>query len=271
MQKETIIKIVCFIVAIGVIVGLFFYKSDQKNRKELAVMNQSSPISSSNSSSSANSNNSQASAEGAMVDCDFHTYPTVVIGGKEWMAKNLRTKCDRAGREIAYGGDKEPSSTTPYWYYPDGNPSNEYTYGLLYNAAAASKVCPPGWHLSTDEEWKQLEMAAGMSKNEADGVGARGDIAAKLCGNTGWKKCDDWDNAAGNLSAPGRNSTRFNVLPAGTWNGEEYFWGDCAYFWQPHSEYRFFRYDMDEVNRWADDLLGFDEEGCAISVRCVRN
>jgi uncharacterized protein (TIGR02145 family) len=42
---------------------------------------------------------------------------------------------------------------------------------VLYNWEAAKKVCPAGWHLPTDEEWKQLKIYLGMSKADADAFG----------------------------------------------------------------------------------------------------
>jgi uncharacterized protein (TIGR02145 family) len=35
-------------------------------------------------------------------------------------------------------------------------------------------ICPKGWHLPEDSEWKILEMAVGMSKEEAEGTEYRG-------------------------------------------------------------------------------------------------
>jgi len=35
-------------------------------------------------------------------------------------------------------------------------------------------ICPAGWHLPTDTEWKTLEMALGMTQAEADAFGWHG-------------------------------------------------------------------------------------------------
>ncbi len=35
-------------------------------------------------------------------------------------------------------------------------------------------ICPTGWHLPTDSEWKTLEMALGMTQVQADLTGWRG-------------------------------------------------------------------------------------------------
>ena len=63
-------------------------------------------------------------------------------------------------------------------------------YGGLYRwpeamqhatAEGVQGVCPEGWHLPTDGEWKDLEMFFGMSQASADSIGFRGtDQAAQL-------------------------------------------------------------------------------------------
>jgi uncharacterized protein (TIGR02145 family) len=48
-------------------------------------------------------------------------------------------------------------------------------------AQGAQGICPTGWHLPTDIEWKTLEMALGMTQTEADSTGWRGtDQGTKL-------------------------------------------------------------------------------------------
>ena len=36
-------------------------------------------------------------------------------------------------------------------------------------------LCPSGWHLPSDDQWKVMEMARGMSEADANGTGWRGD------------------------------------------------------------------------------------------------
>ena len=205
-----------------------------------------------------------------VTDIDGNTYKTVQIGGQVWMAENLKVTKDREGKEIALGS--EESFDTPYRYCPNNDQKNVEKYGYLYNWEAAMRVCPKGWHLPTDGEWLQLEMAAGMSEEEAydcpHGCGWRGDIAAKLCGDEGWKHSSE-ANAAGNTSASGRNITGFGALPAGLYKGN---FGENAYFWnatefdEDAAGIRYLRYDCAGVYR--GDHTG-KYVGC--SVRCVRD
>ena len=50
-------------------------------------------------------------------------------------------------------------------------------YGRLYNWYAvddARGLCPTGWSVPSDDDWKTLEVFIGMSPADADGTGLRG-------------------------------------------------------------------------------------------------
>lgn len=62
----------------------------------------------------------------------------------------------------------------------------------MYNWQAVgngSDLCPKGWHVATDEDWKTLEMYMGMTPKQADGTVWRGtDEGGKLkeAGTKNW-------------------------------------------------------------------------------------
>lgn len=115
--------------------------------------------------------------ENLLMDIQGNIYTTVRIGKQIWMQQNLRVSVD-------------PDSTPITSYVYDGIEELAKTYGRLYtwdaamNGSTAEKaqgICPDGWHIPSDEEWKILEMYLGMTRAEADlsnvwrgeGVGAK--------------------------------------------------------------------------------------------------
>ena len=212
----------------------------------------------------------------AVTDIDGNSYDAVRIGEQVWMASNLRTKHYSNGDVIPFG--QTHSSTEPYWY------KSSSTYGCLYNWVAVMHgeassganpsgvqgICPTGWHVPSDAEWKQMEMSVGMSQSDADNTGSRGNIAAKLSGNTGWT-ASTTDNAAGNLDAPNRNSTGFSALPAGyygTWYCDR---GYRAGFWSATSTSETYALKRSLYYSSATVHRGGYGKGEGNSVRCLRD
>lgn len=98
----------------------------------------------------------------AVKDYDGNSYDAVKIGKQVWMKSNLRTTHYADGTPIAQG-IAELDHTPGYCEVPGSDVS---TTGLFYNWYAAVRdttvagkvqgVCPKGWHLPNDEEWKTL-------------------------------------------------------------------------------------------------------------------
>ena len=212
-----------------------------------------------------------------ITDIDGNTYNTVQIGQQCWMKENLRTTQYADGTPIAQNN----------WAYPDSVASNQSTYGLLYNWATVMRnspsssanpsgvqgICPTGWHVPSDAEWKQLEMEVGMSQHDADSTGYRGDIAAKLSGNTGWMNSSQ-QNSPGNTSAVEHNSSGFSALPAGAYqsSGTGYYnMYASAIFWtatqvnNSRAWRRWLMYCYEGVLR-----IDYGKDSCQ-SVRCVKD
>ena len=122
------------------------------------------------------------------ISYDGVTYNTVQIGDQCWLKENLRTTKYNDGTSITkITNNSTWASTTSGAYCCYGNDtSNCVTYGALYNwyAVNTGKLCPSGWHVPSDDEWKTLEMSLGMTQAEADATGWRGtDQGSKLAGN----------------------------------------------------------------------------------------
>ena len=164
-------------------------------------------------------------AAGSVTDVEGNTYALVQVGTQVWMAENLKTKHYSNGQKISDQQMTEPvqyvtdnsqwgSMTTGAYCYYDNNPINESEWGPLYNFYAAidsRNVCPLGFHVPSDAEWKTLEMSLGMSQAEADLNNLRGtDEGNKM------KETDTlhWDAP----NAEATNSSGFTGIPGGARN-----------------------------------------------------
>ncbi len=155
-------------------------------------------------------------------------YSAIKIGNQIWMAENLKYLPSVVGP--ATGSDTEP-----YYYVNDyyatniieaKATTNYNTFGVLYNWPAAINACPSGWHVPTDEEWKELEIYLGMSMADADNAGWRGTNEGGKLKETGTLHWNDPNTGATNESGftalPGsyrRNDDAFNII------------GDAGYWW----------------------------------------
>ncbi len=135
------------------------------------------------------------------------TYQTQEIGDQCWMAENLNYDGHETGLSVCYNEDSNYCST----------------YGRLYSLEAAKEVCPSGWDLPSDADWKTLEAALGMpagcsctscdcAEYPGSGDGRLDDVGPRWEGSVGDQlRSSTWD---------GNNSSGLNFLPGGYgyWN-----------------------------------------------------
>jgi uncharacterized protein (TIGR02145 family) len=203
-----------------------------------------------------------------VTDASGNVYNTVIIGTQVWMAENLKTTKYNDGTDIPLVTDIATwaaLSTPGYCWYNNDEANYKTTYGALYNwyTVNTGKLCPSGWHVPTDSEWKTLEMYLGLTQAEADAEVFRGtDQGTQLKNTTGW-------NSGGN----GTNTSDFSALPGGFRLNDGFFnyVGTNGYWWSStkygtggawgrnlHSSYGWvYRYDFSKQD-------GF-------SVRCLRD
>jgi len=215
---------------------------------------------------------------GTVTDIDGNTYKTVKIGTQWWMAENLKVTSYRDGTPIPNVmnfSQWKVLTTDAYCYYEYDSISYKETYGALYNWYAVNgdtngngikdiEIAPDGWHIPTDEEWKELEMFLGMSQSVLDNEGWRGtDEGQKLKSMSGWDSDGDGIDEVGFAAFPGGNCNGadgyFNLMGTNTffWTTSEY---TTYYAWC-----RNLRYEFDNIER----MMHHKKNG--FSVRCVKD
>jgi uncharacterized protein (TIGR02145 family) len=206
-----------------------------------------------------------------VTDYDDNVYQTVLIGDQCWMMENLKVTHYRNGDPIPHvtdGGTWSGLSTGAYCNY-DNDPANVATYGRLYNWYAVDdsrNIAPAGWHVPSDEEWKQLEMYLGMSQAEADDEGWRGtDEGGKLkeTGTTHWQ--------SPNTGAT--NESGFTALPGGYRGYSGYFsdMGGSALFWSSTELYSYYAWGRYLDYGYSQVYRNYYSRHYGFSVRCVRD
>jgi uncharacterized protein (TIGR02145 family) len=205
-----------------------------------------------------------------LSDIDGNVYKTLRIGTQTWMAENLRTTKYNDGTAIPLATDNTAwlNLTTPaYCWYNNDSATYGPTYGALYNwyTVNTGKLCPTGWHVPSDAEWKTLEiyLGLGMTQEQADVLGWRGtDQGTQLKNTSGWI----WGN--------GTNTSGFSALPGG---GRYYYdgkfdgvgnkgvWWSSTKLEQGLACGRSLRYSEGNVLRFDGDMR------LAYSVRCLRD
>jgi uncharacterized protein (TIGR02145 family) len=117
-------------------------------------------------------------------DADGNSYNTVAIGDQCWMAENLRV-----GTTINGSTNQTDNATIERWCYNNSdancddnlNPNNsdgglyQWDEAMQYSTTeGAQGICPAGWHIPSDQDFKDLEIFLGMTPAQVDGTGDRG-------------------------------------------------------------------------------------------------
>jgi len=181
---------------------------------------------------------------------DGEVYKWVRIGNQVWMAENLRF---------------EPDSGSWCWENKEDNCKSR---GRFYNWTTAIKVSPPGWHLPSDEEWKTLETALGLTTEQVDQEGLRIDRDSLLAGKI--KLSDGWPKEYQGRAIVISNETGFSALNTGFYGLGEFTHEGYTSWWSST--------DVDST-AWIRHIGFFanfigrvlNNKEHAFSVRCVRD
>ena len=197
-----------------------------------------------------------------LTDNDGNVYHTLMIGNQVWMTTNLKTTKFNDNTTIPFVTDNVTWSalSTPAccWYKNDGE-TNKDNYGALYNwfAVNTGKLCPVGWHVPGEVEWRTL----------ADYLGGESVASGKLkeTGTSHWVSPNTGaSNLFGFTARPGGYRTG---LAAGSFRTMGYY----GYWWAGtednlyNGRARLMTYDASEIASGA----GLKKNG--YSVRCVKN
>lgn len=206
-----------------------------------------------------------------VLDIDNNEYPVVLIGEQAWMAENLRTKRLNDGSGIYHVSDNEvwvTASTPNYCWYNNNETTYKNTYGALYNwyAVNTNKLCPTGWHVPSQEEWKTLEMYLGMTQEESAATGWRGTTQGGQLKETGTTLWLSPNTGAIDLF-------QFGALPGGYRMVNGTFQGltTNANFWTstqaniPEANFRDIYYNYNTIYN------GINPKYAGLSVRCIRD
>ena len=193
-------------------------------------------------------------------DADGNTYKTVVIGAQTWFAENLKTTKFKDGTAIALVTDNTAwkNLTTPAYCWYNNSVSNKTTYGALYNwyTVSTANLCPAGWHVPSDSEWKILT-------DFLKGASTAG-IKLKEAGTTHWN--------SPNTGAT--NESGFTALPGGYrdgYNGSFLNMGKVGCFLTPTITIL----NSIAIRGGSYDRTDFGKGDCfnkdGLSVRCIKD
>lgn len=146
---------------------------------------------------------------------DNKTYKWTKIGNQIWMAQNLNYAGDETELGVCY----------------EGASANCTKYGRLYDwATATSGICPPGWKLPNEDDWKTLTDFVKDDMNCAYCEGTA------LKAKSGWNDYEDYGIKSGN----GTDDYGFSALPGGMGelgDDDYYSAGTIGNWWNSTTEY----------------------------------
>ncbi len=194
-----------------------------------------------------------------VTDIDGNVYRIVKIGDKTWMAENLRTTRFNDGTAIPLVTEQNAwiilSSPAYCWYNNDT--VYKASYGALYNGFAINteKLCPAGWHISTDADWYALVEFLGGESN-AGGKLKSTDVRYWINPNTG-----------------ATNESGFAALPGGTRYGNGLFFSikSIGSWWTLNKTNTLNGYYRSLNNASITVTRNYTDLTFGNSVRCVKN
>jgi len=181
---------------------------------------------------------------------DGNVYKWVTIGHQIWMAENLRF---------------QPDSGSWCW---DNKEENCKLRGRFYDWKTAMQVSPPGWHLPSDQEWKELEITLGLTPEQADQEGSRIDKDSLLAGKI--KLQEAWPSEYEGKSITITNETGFSAVITGFYANDEFTHDGYASWWSSTDVHS--KAWLRHIGFFANFTTRvLNKKEFAFSVRCVKD
>ncbi|AGA79709.1 fibrobacter succinogenes major paralogous domain-containing protein [Echinicola vietnamensis] len=229
----------------------------------------------------------------SVTDADGNVYEVVKIGNQYWMAENLRavTYCDGTpletfmppGITMPYGFNEQPD----YAFIKADRYTSENNYYYNQEVARNEKnICPCNWHVSTDEDWMELERYLGIPESDlySRRRGYDQEAADQLMAL-------DWPDIYGEVPPELNitNSTGFTAYPNGRWiydideTGEGLRWNAfsfAAWWWSPKEDSLKMRSIQSEGFSVSPEEISSiyrmgsadgARDGHVLSIRCVKD
>ncbi len=206
---------------------------------------------------------------------DSTVYAAVKIGNQCWMAENLNI-----GARVDGVIEQTDNGTIEKYCYDD-NTANCIVYGGLYywgemmqyvTPQGSQGICPAGWHVPTDAEWKILEGVVdsqfGVGDPEWDKTDWRGFDAGNNLRETGVSHWDPPNSGA-------TNSSGFTALPGGSrfTTGTFIGMGMYGHFWSSTESATSYAWARDlNYNSSGSNRYNYNHfQTLGLSVRCIKN
>lgn len=212
-------------------------------------------------------------------DIDGNTYNAVTIGKQVWLKENLNVTHYNDGTNIPVVTDSATwvnlSSPGMCWHGNSKEANTANKYGALYNwyVVGTGKLCPTGWHVSTNAEW--IALTDFLGEEAAEKLKDTGTVWQPGYSYESeydeYEESDEEDETADTSEFKDvTNESGFTALPAGS--RSQYYDdendGEYGSWWCSEACYgTLISYQFDIVIR--ND--GQDNEKIGSSVRCVKN
>jgi uncharacterized protein (TIGR02145 family) len=260
---------------------------DVSSSSSVEVVNSSSSVEAESSSSSVEVSSSssvilssssyvcdqEGIIDGSPVSYGGETYETVVICNQTWLNRNLNY-VPPDGNSWCYSGTENSTGS-------DVNITSEEgcaKYSRLYDWATAMAlpiscnssscsgqvqakhqgICPPGWHIPTDDDWSTLE----------NNVGGSSTAGRKLKAQNGWYDCGP--SGSGNLC---EDTYGFSALPGGyrLANGDLRYAGREGDWWSVSEVNASLAYRRNMYYYGNSAYRDYNSKSLGYSVRCVKD